>query len=253
MEIKEPIHLHVAGVVGSDDEFLFDSASPLPSLHKITHNRSAPVNSNDTVQRFVKRALDFVGALVLLIIASPILVITTLMILIYDGRPVLFMQPRGGKDGGDLRICKFRSMYKDAPARLESVLASDPELRSEWNRFFKLRNDPRILPLVGNFIRSTSIDELPQLWNVLKGEMSLVGPRPFPYNHLAALPLKFQAVRAEVMPGITGLWQVTLRSDGDLQMQELLDTAYVRGWSIWLDFYILFRTPVALASSRGAR
>jgi lipopolysaccharide/colanic/teichoic acid biosynthesis glycosyltransferase len=234
-------------------EYLVDAASPLPAMHPVERLPRNATRQARFFQMLLKRALDFSAALLLLIIASPILAATALLILFHDGRPIFFRQVRGGKDGRDVLVWKFRSMYKDAPARLENVLASDPALREEWSRFFKLRNDPRILPVIGNFIRRTSIDELPQLWNVLKGDMSLVGPRPFPHNHLAAFSKEFQAVRHKVLPGITGLWQVTLRSDGDLEMQERLDASYIRGWSIWLDLYILFRTPIVLLSSRGAR
>lgn len=233
-------------------EYVADATAPLPAMHAIDRPPSDFATGRNSLHFFVKRLIDIAGALVLLVLSSPILIATALMILLHDGRPLFFKQKRGGKGGRDILVWKFRSMYKDAPARLESVLASDPVLREEWSRFFKLHSDPRILPVIGNFIRRTSIDELPQIWNVLKGDMSLIGPRPFPRDHLEAFGPEFRALRCQVKPGISGLWQVTLRSDGDLVLQEKLDTAYVRGWSIWLDLYILIRTPLVLVSGRGA-
>ena len=248
----ETVNLHARKDRRETREYMVESSAPLPTLYSV---KQASVTSRPGggVQMLIKRAIDFLAALFLIILTSPVLIFTGLLIAAYDGKPIIFKQTRGGKDGTDFQVWKFRSMYKDAPARLNSVLASDPALQEEWSRFFKLRKDPRILPVIGNFIRRTSIDELPQLWNVLKGEMSLVGPRPFPHNHLDAFSADFQRIRHRVLPGITGLWQVTLRSDGDLEMQERLDTAYVQGWSLWLDLYILFRTPIVLLSSRGAR
>jgi lipopolysaccharide/colanic/teichoic acid biosynthesis glycosyltransferase len=143
-------------------------------------------------------------------------------------------------------------MYPDAERMLEAYLDSSPAARIEWDRFCKLKKDPRILPGVGHFLRKTSLDELPQLWNVLKGEMSLVGPRPFPSYHNERFHPEFRALRTQVMPGLTGLWQVAARSDGDLGVQESLDGYYIRNWSLWLDVYLLIRTVQIVLATKGA-
>ena len=185
--------------------FLVDAASPLPAFYSVHHPATdgAPA-SRGAASHMAKRLIDFCGALLLLVITSPLLLVAAVMILLTDGRPILFRQKRGGMGGGEVHVWKLRSMYRDAPERLEDVLAADPTKREEWGQYFKLRDDPRILPIIGNFIRRTSIDELPQLWNVLQGEMSSVGPRPFPENHLEAFSPDFCMLRHRVLPGITG-------------------------------------------------
>lgn len=235
------------------DTYIVDTASPLPVYYPLGRTSTGKHRRGKKVALVLKRIIDVVGSAVALVLCSPLLIVTAVCIYITDGRPIFFSQERGGLGETMFRTWKFRSMYRDAPQRLESVLETDPAARAEWNRYFKLRNDPRVLPKIGAFIRTTSIDELPQLWNVLNGEMSLVGPRPFPLNHLAAFSADFRAVRARAIPGISGLWQVTLRSNGDLRAQERLDRAYIESWSFWLDLYIIFRTPIALLTLHGAR
>jgi lipopolysaccharide/colanic/teichoic acid biosynthesis glycosyltransferase len=143
-------------------------------------------------------------------------------------------------------------MVPGAEAKLEGALARDPALRSEWRERKKLKADPRLVPGAGRLLRRFSLDELPQLWNVLRGDMSLVGPRPFPDYHLAEFPEPFRELRRRVRPGITGLWQVTVRSEGSLDRQQSLDAYYIRNWSVWLDVYILARTVGAVLTGRGA-
>jgi lipopolysaccharide/colanic/teichoic acid biosynthesis glycosyltransferase len=159
---------------------------------------------------------------------------------------------REGFDGRRIAVWKLRTMYLDGDRMLENWFSDHPEDRVHWRRYFKLRSDPRVLPVIGKLLRRTSLDELPQLWTILTGEMSLVGPRPLPDYHLDQFPSDFRGLRTRVLPGLTGLWQVSARSDGDLDTQQTLDTYYIRNWSPWLDLYILARTVAAVLLARGA-
>jgi len=204
------------------------------------------------LNRWAKRALDITAAVLLAIAALPVMAAAAIWIRMASGGSVLYCQEREGESGRPLSVPKLRTMYSDAETVLMRVLSESPEIRAEWKCRFKLKKDPRILPGVGRFLRKTSLDELPQLWSVLKGEMSLVGPRPFPRYHLEAFSPRFRALRNRVKPGMTGLWQVSDRADGDLAVQEALDTYYIRNWSPWLDLYILARTVTAVLFPKGA-
>lgn len=203
--------------------------------------------------RFAKRAMDVSIGLAILSGALPLIGVLAAAVWAVDRNNPFYAQTRIGLHGRRFRIWKVRTMFVDAERRLEQHLAAHAAARLEWARHFKLARDPRILPGVGHFIRRSSLDELPQLWNVVRGDMSLVGPRPFPAYHLAGFSEAFQALRATVMPGLTGLWQITARSNGDLEVQENADRFYVRHCSVWFDLYILLSTVPAVVLGRGAR
>lgn len=202
--------------------------------------------------RRLKRLMDMLLLLPLSVIALPLIALAALLVMLVSPGNPFYAQQRVGYGGRVFKVWKLRTMHKNADALLQRHLETHPEARAEWERYFKLAKDPRILPVVGWFLRKTSLDELPQLWNIALGEMSFVGPRPFPGYHLAAFSEDFCDIRASVMPGLTGLWQVSARSEGDLQVQEQLDRFYIRNWSLWMDIYVLWRTPWAVLFGKGA-
>ncbi|HKI86394.1 MAG TPA: exopolysaccharide biosynthesis polyprenyl glycosylphosphotransferase [Thermoanaerobaculia bacterium] len=199
-----------------------------------------------------KRLLDLVIGSFALFASAPFVAIAGLAIKLTDHGPAFYSQQREGLNGRTIRVWKLRTMYVDSSERLQRHLRSSDDARREWDRSCKLKDDPRIIPYVGKLLRRLSIDELPQLWNVVKGEMSLVGPRPFPDYHLEKFSPQFLALRSRVRPGMTGLWQVMIRSSGSIEDQELFDTHYIRNWSIWMDLYILAKTSTAVLAGRGA-
>ncbi|WP_233555336.1 exopolysaccharide biosynthesis polyprenyl glycosylphosphotransferase [Deinococcus sp. RM] len=205
----------------------------------------------DPVARRTKRALDLLSVVCSVPFWVPLCGLVALLIWLEDRRSPLFLQPRLGLNGRTFQTWKFRTMVPDAETVLKERLARDPALRAEWEAHHKLRRDPRITR-VGAFLRKTSLDELPQLVNVLRGEMSLVGPRPLPAYHHEKLPANVQHLRREVRPGMTGLWQVSGRSDAGDEGMLIHDPYYVRNWSVWLDLVILLRTFRAVARSAGA-
>lgn len=197
-----------------------------------------------------KRALDILIAATALVFLAPLMILVALLIRMGDRGPAIFAHTRIGRGGAAFKCYKFRSMVTDADARLKALLAEDPEAAAEWARDQKLRCDPRITP-IGAFLRKTSLDELPQLFNVLKGEMSIVGPRPIVLSEVARYGDSF-ADYAGVNPGITGLWQVSGRSDTTYAERVALDRRYARTWTVLGDVMIILKTIPAVLLKKGA-
>lgn len=203
-----------------------------------------------------KRIFDICAVLLGGLLISPLLIGIALAIKLGSPGPVFYGQRRVGYAGKEMTIWKFRTMFVNADGVLREFLDNDPELRKEWERTHKLQKDPRITR-AGRFLRATSLDELPQLWNVLRGEMSLVGPRPivdhenYDREYVTDYPEAYQ-LYLRVRPGITGLWQVAGRWDRNYYLRPQLDAYYVRNWSIWLDLFLLMRTVKTVARREGA-
>lgn len=202
--------------------------------------------------RLLKRMLDLAITIPSLMALGPIILLLGALIKLNSPGPAFYGQEREGLDGQRIKVWKLRTMVPDAEKRLQEYLVQNPEAQREWNQHLKLREDPRIVPRVGHLLRRFSLDELPQLWNVLIGEMSLVGPRPFPEYHLAHFTPGFRSLRSRVLPGLTGIWQVSARAESDHQRTEELDTYYIRNWSLWFDVYLLARTITAVLFGKGA-
>jgi lipopolysaccharide/colanic/teichoic acid biosynthesis glycosyltransferase len=199
-----------------------------------------------------KRLFDLLLASLLLLLATlPIAVYAVVLMLISPG-PIFFSQMRRGIGGRPFLMHKLRSMTVDADRKLADLLERDPDARAEWDRHMKLHRDPRIVPVIGRIARRFSLDELPQLWNVIRGDMSLIGPRPLPDYHLDLIDPAANRLRERVRPGLTGLWQVSGRSTRSLEEMQALDSYYVRNWSFWLDIYILVQTLAEVAKGDGA-
>jgi len=204
---------------------------------------------NPWAQR-AKRTLDLLGVVVAGLLICPLLLTIAVLIKLDSPGPVFYFQQRLGSGGKHFRCWKFRTMHADADSLLTNLLESNAEVRSEWEKSQKLRRDPRVTR-TGRFLRKTSLDELPQLWNVLRGEMSLVGPRPIVDAEVAKYHEVYKLYR-RVRPGISGLWQVSGRSNTTYEERVAMDAYYVRNWSVWLDLVILARTVKSVISSLGA-
>lgn len=210
---------------------------------------SAPNKLRSPMGLLLKRLMDISVSLTALLCASPIMLFTAFMVT-RDGGPVFFKQQRIGKDGEFFSCYKFRSMVIDANERLAQLLETDDEARQEFEETQKLKNDPRVTAF-GNFIRKWSIDELPQLLNILKGDMSLVGPRPIQEKE-KDLYGKHLRYYMNVKPGLTGLWQVSGRNDISYEQRVRLDNWYVKHWSLWNDIVIVFKTVKVVVKRSGA-
>ncbi len=200
----------------------------------------------------LKKLFDLtVGFALAAIFLVPVMVIF-LMVKATSAGPAIFRQLRIGKNVQAFWCYKFRTMYVDAEARLEKLLAADPAARQEWQTYRKLRNDPRVTSL-GKFLRATSLDELPQIFNMLKGEMSFIGPRPVTRDEIDIYYKESSRLCFSVLPGITGLWQVSGRNEMDYESRVKLDLWYVRNWNMWLDMIILLKTVRVVLSREGSR
>ena len=197
---------------------------------------------------FAKRLLDLAISITILPIVLPVIAVLYLIVRL-DGGNGFFGHQRVGKDGRIFKCWKIRTMVPDAQKKLEALLASDPAARAEWDADHKLRHDPRVTSL-GNFLRKSSLDELPQIWNVLKGEMSLIGPRPVTEPELDRYG-RHRTSYVMMRPGITGLWQVSGRNDISYADRVSLDVEYRRAMSLWLDLVILYRTVFAIVGRTG--
>ena len=201
---------------------------------------------NLAIKRFLDVSVVFVGGIILL----PFLLLIALIIKINSTGPVIYKHKRLGKNGKYFYAYKFRTMVTDAQERLEKMLESDSEIRAEWEKSRKLRDDPRITGF-GRLLRRTSIDEFPQLLNILKGEMSLVGPRPIVDDEVNKYGDDYDRIFS-IKPGLTGLWQVSGRSDTNYRDRVAYDLYYLQSWSVWLDLWIVFMTFGAVIKGKGA-
>jgi lipopolysaccharide/colanic/teichoic acid biosynthesis glycosyltransferase len=258
-ESKRDVSVGIAAVPGSSFEELHIVARPGPrsvfaeSLSQTAQESIIPTSNRswrDTVGAAASRTLDITATLILLIVLLPVLVLLSVVVAIDSGGSPIFAHNRVGRGGRSFKCYKFRSMCANAEAKLVTLLQQDPVLRREWAQHHKLANDPRITPL-GHFLRKTSLDELPQLFNVLAGEMSLVGPRPVVYAEIARYG-RFKSSYLSMRPGITGLWQVTCRSESTYRRRVAIDRIYAKKKSLVLDCAILLATVPAVLSRKGA-
>lgn len=225
---------------GTDMSFIFSHEVILLRVHNNLAKRTS---------RFIKRAFDILGSLMIVTALSPILLLLIFLVK-KDGGPAIYGHERIGRDGVKFKCYKFRSMVTNSKEVLEELLETDSDARSEWENDFKLKFDPRITK-IGHFIRKTSMDELPQLFNVLGGSMSLVGPRPVIEEELKryADDIDYYLM---AKPGMTGLWQVSGRNNVDYETRVYFDAWYVKNWSLWNDLVILFKTVSVVFQREGA-
>ncbi len=222
-------------------------------LHAAAVDRSLVARAGDVdiapARQFSKRVFDVVLGILLIALLSPLLLFIGFMAR-RDGGPVFFGHRRIGHDGRYFVCWKFRTMVMNADRVLKEVLEKDPAARAEWEETYKLKNDPRVTP-IGRFLRTTSLDELPQLFNVIKGEMSLVGPRPMVTDEIRRYGAAFHDY-SRCRPGITGLWQVSGRNDCDYGNRVRLDQHYARSCSLATDLAVLWKTAFVVIRRRGA-
>lgn len=217
--------------------------------------RSAPTQATphrlNVIERSAKRTIDVVGASLFFLLCGPLYLLVALGVRLSMGSPVHFWQNRLGTSGRRFRFYKFRSMVHNSDDVLDDFLSRNDMARTEWDTFQKLEKDPRITP-IGQLIRKMSLDELPQFWNVLKGDMSLVGPRPCMERQKSLYGSNWEHYCA-MRPGITGLWQVSGRNRLPYAKRVELDAYYVNNWSLWLDIKILLKTVLTVLTGDGSR
>lgn len=223
------------------------SADAEPEL--IAVENPAPILTRERIQLF-KRIADLVLAPLALIGGLPLMLLVAAIVKLTSSGPVFYGHTRIGRHGCLFKAWKFRTMYQNGEAILAAHLACDRDAREEWARDHKLRGDPRITPM-GRFLRRSSLDELPQIWNVLKGEMSMIGPRPIVTAEIPRYGTAFK-LYTSIKPGITGLWQVSGRNDTSYKERVYFDEHYIRNWSLWLDLYIFVKTVFVLIRQTGA-
>ena len=212
---------------------------------EVKNNLAQPLNI------LIKKLFDFTVSSVLLVLLSVPMTVIAVLIRMTSRGPAIFSQERVGRRGRTFQCYKFRTMYEDAEERLRNLLENSTDAQTEWNHRWKLTIDPRITG-IGKFLRQTSLDELPQIFNVLKGDMSLVGPRPVTQREIDQYYREQAKLCFGVPPGVTGLWQVSGRSNTSYDYRIALDSWYVRNWNIWLDIVILFKTVRVVLRKEGA-
>lgn len=199
---------------------------------------------------FAKRILDLTLIIISLPVVLPLCIIIGIFVKLTSPGPALYGHVRVGRNGQTLKCWKFRSMYRDADKQLDKILSQNPEMRRQWEKERKFINDPRVTKF-GKFLRKTSLDELPQLWNIFLGEMSFVGPRPVTEGELVKYGDSADYILS-VTPGLSGMWQTSGRSDTEYEERITLDTYYIQNWSIWLDIWIIIKTIRVVIKGKGA-
>ena len=245
-------------------ENYFNHVRYIPDMYMLTTLSASIININgmpvisasqgllNPVNRLLKNIMDYLGGTLALILFSPLMIYSAVKIKLGDGQNILFRHKRIGQNMKPFKIFKFRTMIPNAEEKLQEML-KDEKLKQEFETAFKFKDDPRITP-VGQFLRRTSLDELPQIFNVLRGEMSLVGPRPIVDKEVELYYGQATAQQIfHIKPGLTGLWQVNGRNDvKDYKMRIQFDLYYIHNWSVWLDLIIILRTIKAVFSGAGA-
>ena len=260
--VREEISRKIAETIYENPQKNFKRVIVVPKLDGLDNFEIAPFKFGGVVglelqqktfnkeMQFIKRLIDISAGLIGGLVILPLVLFIALCIRLDSKGSIFYTHERIGKSGRTFKMWKFRTMVMNAEQVLENYLNKYPELRAEWEAGQKLKDDPR-LTRVGKFLRKSSLDELPQLWNVLNGDMSLIGPRPIVEEERKRYEGRYQHYE-QVRPGITGMWQVSGRNDTTYEERIQLDEYYVRSWSLWLDVYILIRTVWVVISCKGA-